>query len=250
MYLILLLFTASFSRIGWLIANNPVKTYRFLTFGSQSKQWFFIGFLEVRGWCFAIFFAAGVVNEPYEEPAATTRSCFVRRGSTEKGLVACHSPGRWPAEHSVRASASVPTGAATGPADPTAPWKAARLLESDFLPAVSESSRHLADHVPASAAPPLESLPDYQPGIRFPVLPSGSRTTASSRWLRSPRMRAGKLPHVVALVRESHFHNLPGFGVQHRQRLLASVPVTSYNSHLGEASGARSPLRCIFSTEA
>src|SRR6266446_1984412 len=42
-----------------------------------------------------------------------------------------------------------------------------------------------------------------------------------------------KLPHVVAFVLQSHGHHLPCCGVEHRQRLLASVQVTSYNSHLG-----------------
>src|SRR4029077_12613932 len=42
-----------------------------------------------------------------------------------------------------------------------------------------------------------------------------------------------KLPHVVAFVLESHLHHLSRCGVQHRQCLLASVQITSYNSHLG-----------------
>src|SRR5467141_69342 len=42
-----------------------------------------------------------------------------------------------------------------------------------------------------------------------------------------------KLSHVVAFVLESHCHYLSRCGVQHRQRLLASVQITSYNSHLG-----------------
>jgi hypothetical protein len=42
-----------------------------------------------------------------------------------------------------------------------------------------------------------------------------------------------KLPHVVAYVRQSHLHDLPRFGVQHCHYLLASVQITSYNSHLG-----------------
>src|ERR1700736_5166496 len=45
--------------------------------------------------------------------------------------------------------------------------------------------------------------------------------------------RGVKLPHVVAFVLESHFHYLSRCGVQHRQRLLASLQITSYNSHLG-----------------
>jgi hypothetical protein len=42
-----------------------------------------------------------------------------------------------------------------------------------------------------------------------------------------------KLSHAVSFVQQSYFHQLPGFGVQHRQSLLASVKVTSYNPHLG-----------------
>src|SRR3984957_17458927 len=45
--------------------------------------------------------------------------------------------------------------------------------------------------------------------------------------------RGIKLPHVVAFVLESHLPYLSRCGVQHRQRLLASVQTTSYNSHLG-----------------
>src|SRR6202171_3640125 len=42
-----------------------------------------------------------------------------------------------------------------------------------------------------------------------------------------------KLSHVVAFVSESRLHYFSRCGVQHRQRLLASVQITSYNSHLG-----------------
>src|SRR6202453_191688 len=42
-----------------------------------------------------------------------------------------------------------------------------------------------------------------------------------------------KLPHPFAFVRQSLVHNLSGRGVQHRQRLLASMQITSYNPHLG-----------------
>src|SRR6202034_1939448 len=45
--------------------------------------------------------------------------------------------------------------------------------------------------------------------------------------------RGIKLPHIFALVRESLVHNFSRRGVQHRQRLLASMQVTSYNPHLG-----------------
>src|SRR5580704_17755916 len=116
------------------------------------------------------------------------RSCFVRLGSTGLCLVVGHSLGQWTAMHFVFAFACVPTDddAATRPADPGAPSKAARSPESDFLPAASESTPHLADHFSASAARLRESVLDDRPGIRFPVLPSDSETTASIRWLRYP----------------------------------------------------------------
>ena len=59
--------------------------------------------------------------------------------------------------------------------------------------------------------------------------------TASIPWLRYPRAPGvevrNKLPHVVAFVLQNHIHYLSRCGVQHRQRLLASVQITSYNSH-------------------
>jgi hypothetical protein len=42
-----------------------------------------------------------------------------------------------------------------------------------------------------------------------------------------------KLSHVFAFVLQSHAHYFPRFGVQHGHCLLASVQITSYNSHLG-----------------
>src|SRR5271169_6086088 len=45
--------------------------------------------------------------------------------------------------------------------------------------------------------------------------------------------RGVKLPHVIAFVLQNQIHDLSRVGVQHRQRLLASMQVTSYNSHLG-----------------
>jgi len=63
------------------------------------------------------------------------------------------------------------------------------------------------------------------------------QTTAWSRWLRFPHVPVeevcNKTRAVVALVLQSGLHNLARYGVQHRQRLLASVQITSYNSHLG-----------------
>src|ERR1700729_3096503 len=48
-----------------------------------------------------------------------------------------------------------------------------------------------------------------------------------------PWKRGIKLPHAVAFVRKSPIHDFPCSGIQHRQRLLASVQITSYNLHLG-----------------
>src|SRR6202050_3863144 len=45
--------------------------------------------------------------------------------------------------------------------------------------------------------------------------------------------RGIKLTPAVAFVRKNSIHDFPCCGVQHRQRLLASVQITSYNSHLG-----------------
>jgi hypothetical protein len=39
------------------------------------------------------------------------------------------------------------------------------------------------------------------------------------------------LSHVVAFVLQNHIHYLSRCGVQHRQGFLASVQITSYNSH-------------------
>src|SRR5271155_1128979 len=45
--------------------------------------------------------------------------------------------------------------------------------------------------------------------------------------------RGIKLPHALAFVRQSLVHHFSRRGVQHRQRLLASMQITSYNPHLG-----------------
>src|SRR5277367_4674134 len=45
--------------------------------------------------------------------------------------------------------------------------------------------------------------------------------------------RGIKLPHAFAFVRQSLVHHFSRRGVQHRQRLLASMQITSYNPHLG-----------------
>jgi len=61
-HLILLVFSAGFSAIGWFMAHNPVRVYRAFTLGgTQFGEPFFIGFCRSAGWCFAIMFAGGVL---------------------------------------------------------------------------------------------------------------------------------------------------------------------------------------------
>jgi hypothetical protein len=70
--------------------------------------------------------------------------------------------------------------------------------------------------------------------------PEANSTTAPSRLIAGRATHTHwtwklgiKLPHVVAFVPQSHCHDCPRGDVQHRHCLLASVQVTSYNSHLG-----------------
>jgi hypothetical protein len=58
-HFVLLIFAVSVSAIGWFIARNPDRAYRFFTFGMRPEQKFFVGFCRIVGWCFAVFFAAG-----------------------------------------------------------------------------------------------------------------------------------------------------------------------------------------------
>jgi hypothetical protein len=62
-HFVLLLFTATFSAVGWFIAHNSSKAYRFFTFGLMPvpEQGFYIGFLRLMGWCSAVFFGAGAL---------------------------------------------------------------------------------------------------------------------------------------------------------------------------------------------
>ena len=66
-HLVLLLFAAVFSAVGWFIAHNPSKAYRFFTLGTMPvpEQNFYIGFLRLVGWCFAVIFALGVLGQCY-----------------------------------------------------------------------------------------------------------------------------------------------------------------------------------------
>ena len=62
-HFVLLVFAAAFSVVGWFIAHNPAKAYRFFTLGAMPvlEQGFSIGFLKVAGWCFTVFFAVGAL---------------------------------------------------------------------------------------------------------------------------------------------------------------------------------------------
>jgi hypothetical protein len=79
----------------------------------------------------------------------------------------------------------------------------------------------------ASGARLRESVPDVPPDIRFPVLPGDLKPLHRSRGFDPHSHLAWqleiKLPHVVAFVHQSHFHNLSRGGVQHRHCLLTSV---------------------------
>src|ERR1700691_2610701 len=68
--------------------------------------------------------------------------------------------------------------------DPAVPSKAAKSKENGFRPATLKAARHLADRASVGGVRRLESSPDDQPDSRFPVLPSGAKTTSSSRSLR------------------------------------------------------------------
>src|SRR6202453_2069692 len=65
--------------------------------------------------------------------------------------------------------------------------------------------------------------------VQKPLHRSGCFDTYTHRTWK----RGIKLPHAVAFVRQSLVHNFPCRGVEHRQRLLASMQITSYNPHLG-----------------
>src|SRR6204780_1831144 len=71
--------------------------------------------------------------------------------------------------------------------------------------------------------------PQFFHQVQKPLHRSGCFDTYTHRTWK----RGIKLPHAVAFVRQSLVHNFPCRGVEHRQRLLASVQITSYNPHLG-----------------
>src|ERR1700756_3326209 len=93
------------------------------------------------------------------------------------------------ARHSVRGFGCVPTDADRGSvsARPVVLWKASRSKENGFQSATATPARHLVDRAFVFAVRPRGSLPDGLPGSRSPTPPSTPGTTASNRWLRSPR---------------------------------------------------------------
>jgi hypothetical protein len=60
----------------------------------------------------------------------------------------------------------------------------------------------------------------------------------------------GELPHVVVFMLQSYFRHLSGWGVQHRQGLLASVQITSYKFSSGTAHLASRRAESTAETEA
>src|SRR6516164_5225614 len=58
-----------------------------------------------------------------------------------------------------------------------------------------------------------------------------------------------KLPHLVAFVHQRSIHKFSGLSVEHRQRLLASMQITSYNSHSAsfDPSAVRVNIETVYS---
>jgi len=63
-HFILLLFAAAFAAFGWFLARKPSKAYRLFTFGVMPvpERSFFVGFIKVTGWLFAVLFAVGAIG--------------------------------------------------------------------------------------------------------------------------------------------------------------------------------------------
>src|SRR5262249_43240113 len=102
-------------------------------------------------------------------------------------------------------------------------------------PAASKSARRRDGHVSACGVPPHESSWHLPPGIRSPTLPTDPKPLHRSDSFDAHQHRARKLgiklPHGAAFVQQRAIHHFTAYCVQHRQRLLASVQITSYNSH-------------------
>jgi hypothetical protein len=55
-------FAVVFCRIGWWMAQNPGKAYRFLSFGQAPDVNFFVGFSKAVGYCCAVAFGFGAIG--------------------------------------------------------------------------------------------------------------------------------------------------------------------------------------------
>ncbi|HEX8816426.1 MAG TPA: hypothetical protein VF753_13070 [Terriglobales bacterium] len=63
-HLVLLVAGIGFCAIGWFMAHNSGRVYRFFTLGGTGLgEVFAIRFLKVVGWCFTVAFAAGAVMQ-------------------------------------------------------------------------------------------------------------------------------------------------------------------------------------------
>jgi len=63
-HLVLLLSSAGLSAIGWFMAHNPVRVYRFFNWGgTQFGQTLAENFFKIVGWCFTIVFAASALMQ-------------------------------------------------------------------------------------------------------------------------------------------------------------------------------------------
>lgn len=61
-HLVLMMFAVGFCAIGWFMAHNPVRVYRFFTLGGTGfGEGFAIGVFKVVGWCFTVVFAVGTI---------------------------------------------------------------------------------------------------------------------------------------------------------------------------------------------
>jgi hypothetical protein len=59
--LILLLFSANTSALGWFIAHNPSRAFQFFNFALQPERGLYVGFFRFLGWSFAVFGAVGTL---------------------------------------------------------------------------------------------------------------------------------------------------------------------------------------------
>ncbi len=57
-HLVLLVLSVGAAVTGWLMAHDPLRTYRLFTFNDHAPK-VLVGFCKVVGWCFAVVFSAG-----------------------------------------------------------------------------------------------------------------------------------------------------------------------------------------------